>query len=339
MTAAPSEDLESQRFRFSTTDPDEGQEFINEMYNATPPKPGRMELASPVSISQVSMDGLSYVDVAMPKDVTLHLAGTDDLSVATLFSGVIHVELGKHTERYTAGEAFLVCFPRGDYQVRCVQFRAGIITVPAAALAQVTADLPGRPGPPLRFDSLRPASAAAAEHWKRAAMFARDLLDDDQAATSPLITSSTARMLAATALTVFPNNALTDPATEDTHDARPKSLQRAITFVDENAHTDIGLADIAAAAHASPRAIQHAFRRHLDMTPLAYLRRVRLDHAHHDLLAADASTCTVTSIAYRWGFTHPGRFAATYQHHYGQPPSTTLHAGRTPPETAPDPVH
>jgi transcriptional regulator GlxA family with amidase domain len=35
---------------------------------------------------------------------------------------------------------------------------------------------------------------------------------------------------------------------------------------------------------------------------MAYLRRVRLDHAHHDLIAASPGSQTVTAIAYRWGF-------------------------------------
>lgn len=41
---------------------------------------------------------------------------------------------------------------------------------------------------------------------------------------------------------------------------------------------------------------------------------MRLAHAHHDLLAADpAGGATATEIAARWGFYHPGRFAAPYR--------------------------
>ncbi|VVJ21644.1 Uncharacterised protein [Amycolatopsis camponoti] len=29
-------------------------------------------------------------------------------------------------------------------------------------------------------------------------------------------------------------------------------------------------------------------------------------------------------MAYRWGFSNPGRFAADYRHAYGLPPSHTL---------------
>ena len=57
---------------------------------------------------------------------------------------------------------------------------------------------------------------------------------------------------------------------------------------------------------------------------MRYLRHIRLDRAHHDLLDADPATVTVTTIAARWGFPHPGRFAAAYRDHYGRAPSATL---------------
>jgi transcriptional regulator GlxA family with amidase domain len=57
---------------------------------------------------------------------------------------------------------------------------------------------------------------------------------------------------------------------------------------------------------------------------LEYLRRVRLDHAHRDLLAADPSVDTVMAIAGRWRFSHAGRFSIAYREAFGTPPSQTL---------------
>ncbi|MFI7317109.1 helix-turn-helix domain-containing protein [Streptomyces venezuelae] len=57
---------------------------------------------------------------------------------------------------------------------------------------------------------------------------------------------------------------------------------------------------------------------------MQYLRRVRLDRTHRELRLAEPTTQTVTSVAYRWGFFHPGRFAADYRAAYGEPPSHTL---------------
>jgi transcriptional regulator GlxA family with amidase domain len=57
---------------------------------------------------------------------------------------------------------------------------------------------------------------------------------------------------------------------------------------------------------------------------MAYLRRVRMDRVHTDLLAADPSDTTVTAIAARWGFLSAGRFSADYRSTYAELPRQTL---------------
>ena len=104
----------------------------------------------------------------------------------------------------------------------------------------------------------------------------------------------------------------------------PPALRRALTFIHEHADSDIGLSDIAASADLTPRSIQYLFRRHLGVSPLEYLRRIRLERAHRDLQAANPAVDTVNAIAGRWGFTHAGRFSMAYKQMFGRPPSTTL---------------
>jgi transcriptional regulator GlxA family with amidase domain len=102
-------------------------------------------------------------------------------------------------------------------------------------------------------------------------------------------------------------------------------VRRAAAFIEEHAGEDIGLGDIARAARVGPRALQMAFRRYRDTTPLEHLRRVRLERAHRELLAADpAAGDTVAIIADRWGFAHHGYFAASYRRAYGRSPHVTL---------------
>ncbi|MEU6786091.1 AraC family transcriptional regulator [Nonomuraea angiospora] len=105
----------------------------------------------------------------------------------------------------------------------------------------------------------------------------------------------------------------------------PAALRRATRYCEEHAGEPIRLGDIAAAARVSVRTLQLGFREHLQTTPMAYLRSVRLAHVHADLVRiADAdSRTTVTEVALRWGFTHLGRFAALYRQTYGRLPSST----------------
>ncbi len=117
------------------------------------------------------------------------------------------------------------------------------------------------------------------------------------------------------------------------------STRRATDFIERHADRDIGLADIAAAARVGPRALQVAFRRRHGTTPLAYLRQVRMERAHRDLVEADPTRGdTVGGVAARWRFSNPGRFADAYRHRFGRHPSHTLqHRSAADTVTEPDP--
>jgi len=134
-----------------------------------------------------------------------------------------------------------------------------------------------------------------------------------------------ARMVAASAITVFPNTAMRVAHTPSRGRVEPAALRRAVAFVDANAERPITVQDMATAAGTTPRALQQAFARNRDTTPTGYLRRVRLEHAHRELQAADpVDGTTVGSVAARWGFISPGRFANQYRDTYGALPSHTL---------------
>ncbi|MDQ3786658.1 MAG: helix-turn-helix transcriptional regulator [Actinomycetota bacterium] len=181
-------------------------------------------------------------------------------------------------------------------------------------------------GVPVRFTDLRPHSREAARHLAATVDHLTDALRErPELMCQPLVASASGQMLCASVLATFPNTAVLEPTIEDRHDSHPRTLRRAIAFIEDNAHEEITVADIAAAANVTARALQHAFRRHRATTPMGYVRLVRLRQAHQDLLAADpTSRVTVTEVAARWGFFHPGRFAGYYREVYGCSPYQTL---------------
>ncbi|GAA2694806.1 MULTISPECIES: helix-turn-helix transcriptional regulator [Actinosynnema] len=150
------------------------------------------------------------------------------------------------------------------------------------------------------------------------------MLTAPDATTTPLLLATAQRYLAASVLAAFPSTVLAEPTAATRRDAHFHTLRRAIAFIESNADRDIAMPDIAAAAFVTPRAVQLAFRRHLSTTPMAYLRRVRLDAARTELRASDARYTTVTQVSARWGFGRASAFAAHYRAAYGEPPSRTL---------------
>jgi AraC-like DNA-binding protein len=105
---------------------------------------------------------------------------------------------------------------------------------------------------------------------------------------------------------------------------RPRSIQGAIDAIETDPAGIETVADIAAVACLSVRALDAGFRQHVGVPPMRYLRQVRLARTHSALLTSDAESTTATAIARDWGFLHYGRFAAEYRQTYGSTPSETL---------------
>lgn len=98
-----------------------------------------------------------------------------------------------------------------------------------------------------------------------------------------------------------------------------RTIRAAIDIIEEEAHLPMTVSSLAARTHLSVR-----FRDYPGVSPMTYLRQVRLRRAHEALLESDSSSATVASIAYHWGFTNLGRFAAAHADRYGEAPSEAL---------------
>lgn len=110
----------------------------------------------------------------------------------------------------------------------------------------------------------------------------------------------------------------------------PKWLVGLWAYIEAHATEDLTLDDLAAQAQFTPRALQYAFRQHLNTTPMRYLRQQKLRQVNQALKARMLKTAptTVTQVAVASGFTNLGIFARYYQQEFGELPSRTLCAPR-----------
>jgi len=106
--------------------------------------------------------------------------------------------------------------------------------------------------------------------------------------------------------------------------AAPFYVKRAETFIEAHFAEPLSLADIAAHAGVSARSLQNGFQSFRNMTPMAFLRAVRLKRAQEALLQADPACTTVAQIALSCGFGHLGEFANLYRQTFGETPRQTL---------------
>jgi AraC-like DNA-binding protein len=280
-----------------------------------------LRLAQTDLTSAVRLDHTSFA---------MHLEVSDANPLGVLLFGELKSGLVRYgsdgSERYyRPGQVYLAAQPDHYYNGTIDDTEVELAVLDPALPAHLASTAPSRAGQPLRFTGYEPVSPEAAQRWRTTYAYVRDdILGNPAAAAHPLLRSSAAQLLASVALSVFPNNALAEPTMEDRHDAHTATVRRAVEFIDANAHLDITVTDIAAACFVTTRAVQFAFQRHMETTPTDYLRRVRLDHAHRNLLAADPGHETVTAVAYRWGFHSSSRFTAYYRRAYGVTPSHTL---------------
>jgi AraC-like DNA-binding protein/TolB-like protein len=107
------------------------------------------------------------------------------------------------------------------------------------------------------------------------------------------------------------------------HGLLPRDVRKAIDLLKADPARAWTIPALAASCGTPRRTLEKHFRRHLQQTPVEYLRAVRLDWSRNMLLRA-ASSATVTEIALRCGFKHFGRFAAWYRGRYGESPLATL---------------
>jgi AraC-like DNA-binding protein len=104
-----------------------------------------------------------------------------------------------------------------------------------------------------------------------------------------------------------------------------RSIKNVVEAINADPLQFCTLADLARFATMSASALGVVFRRHLGVSPMTYVRNVRLARAHEDLARSDPTRSTAASIAYSWGFYHYGRFARAHEVEYGVSPAALLH--------------
>src|SRR6202012_2093037 len=195
-----------------------------------------------LGLSRADAGPFSSSDVTLPGDLTFKVSGQSVVSVGTVTWGTVRAERGPVTELYEAGEVFVASFPGADFVCHTSNARLHVLTVPASSLAQAAGLAADGQSQPLRFLSLVPASPARLDQWKLTAGYAATLLTNPEVAASPLVIATVARLLAATALAVFPNTVLSGPAAADRRGAGTAALRRAVSFIDDHAQADITVA-------------------------------------------------------------------------------------------------
>lgn len=89
-------------------------------------------------------------------------------------------------------------------------------------------------------------------------------------------------------------------------------------------HQPVAVGELCRRLNLSRRSLQYCFEEELGLSPVVFLRALRLNGVRRALRSADS----VTDAATQWGFWHFGHFSNDYKELFGELPSQTLRRHR-----------
>ena len=114
------------------------------------------------------------------------------------------------------------------------------------------------------------------------------------------------------------------PAKRPCPGLRELAIKRALEYLRSTDSTDLSIPDLCHAIGVQQRTLEYSFHDTFGLSPLAYLRLMRLHAARQLLMAGRPGETSVAAAACRNGFFELGRFSVVYARTFGEKPSQTL---------------
>ncbi|AJY39138.1 MULTISPECIES: helix-turn-helix domain-containing protein [Burkholderia] len=151
-------------------------------------------------------------------------------------------------------------------------------------------------------------------------------IDDAQRNPAWLEYDATRKMFRDAMLGVFLDalaGAVGDERRDITHATYSDIVGRCERYLWARPEEPVTVLELCRALRCSRRTLQTSFQRVADVTPVTYLRTIRLNAVRRLLRTTSADALGVGEAAARWGFTHLGYFAREYRGLFGELPSQT----------------
>jgi AraC-like DNA-binding protein len=275
------------------------------------------------NVAQVGRLSLHYIDYAT--EVEVAVAPLDFVLVEIPLAGVTTISAGKRRLVATSdtavisgwGEGHRRHFSAGNPRLM-VRVDAGFFGERAAVATRTGMELPREFGARLELDRGRGRS------WR---CFLDTMIGDVERGAGLMaegLAASSWQSALVDGLIACLAQRSEEPSIEPC--ASMPVISKAARLIEDHCAEPIGTPDIAEAVGLSVRSLQEGFRRHLDTTPMAYLRQARLRRVRESLM--DGSALSVTEAGTRWGLAHLGRLSTEYRAAFGESPSETLHRSR-----------
>lgn len=265
----------------------------------------RLQYGADVAIDPGQFDDFLLVQMPLAGDAVVTCGNStinSDPNVAT----VITPKLSRRMKWSASCDQLLVRIPRDLLDRHCVQHLGHELRQP------------------ISFELGMNLAEGGGKDWLRLVAFLVDELNqhDNAFLGSPLVSAQMVEIMVTRLLLCQPNN-YRDVLMRPAPPIAPYCVKRVEEYIAAHADQPITIIELANYADVSTRALYSGFRNFRNTSPMAYLKSIRLQRAHEDLLRAGHGD-KVTTIAMRWGLTHLGNFSADYKRRFGEQPSDTL---------------
>ena len=109
------------------------------------------------------------------------------------------------------------------------------------------------------------------------------------------------------------NTTTPQPPLNQTRQARNRIVKIAEEYALAHIEDRLYVTDLCVATGVSERTLQYAFQEVMDMSPVAYLTKLRLHRVRKALRMETYGSTTVSDLALKWAFWHFGDFSRRLQ--------------------------
>lgn len=228
-----------------------------------------------------------------------------------------------HTTAETGGTALL---PDADTVVRWSEDAEQLILkIPRSSLESHLSDMLHTPVTGVvDFDFQIDLATAQGQALLRAVRFMASELDRPGGIAESPLSRSQLDAFVLTQLLLAGRHRWTDALHGAGQRERLGRLAPVVQYIEEHADSELTPEVLARVACVSVRTLHATFQQRLGESPMAYVRRVRLNKVRAELLRSSPERTRVTDVATRWGFFHHSRFAQQYRSQFQELPSATL---------------
>lgn len=231
-------------------------------------------------------------------------------------------------ERTEGGRRGLVLSPVQRNTVRWApEAEQLILKVPRSSLETHLSDLLGRPVTEVvDFAFGLDLTSGSGRSLLSAVRFLAEELDRPEGLAQMPLAREQLEAFVMTQLLHAGRHQFTDALEAPAEAVRLGRLAPVVAYMEANADEPLTPQELARVGCMSVRTLHASFQQTLGESPMAHLRRIRLDHVRAELLRSDPEVVRVTDVAMKWGFFHQSRFAQQYRERFGELPSRTLRA-------------